>query len=79
MEETFTNDIYIHRLEDTGVVVELSRLGNAWILSLSLEKSPVNPPLRQVKCITTKNNTVIDSTEIRINYDCKCVENGEGY
>ena len=79
MEETFTNDIYIHRLEDTGVVVELSRLGNAWILSLSLAKSPANLLLTQISCITVKNNIIIDSTDIHINYDCTCVENREGY
>ena len=79
MEETFTNDVFFHRLEESVAIAVISRFGNVSLLSLSLTKSSVNPLLRRVKCMTIDNDAVIDSTEISINYDCKCVENGEGY
>ena len=46
MEETFTNDVFLHRLEESGVIAEISRFGNVSLLSLSLTKSSVNQLLR---------------------------------
>ena len=45
MEEAFTNDVFLHRLEESGVIAEISRFRNVSILSLIQTKASVNPLL----------------------------------